>query len=74
MPSGRDVHTSSPYVCPVLDADVLAGMRAPPEASESTKTTGDNDSSGDESIDERREFLGAFPGQPLPNPNEGNYY
>ena len=72
MPSGRDIHTTSPYIPPNIDADVLAHMRAPPEPKE--YAADDDQSSSDESADGKSEVPGAFPGQPAANPNEGSYY
>ena len=72
MPSGRDIHTTSPYVPPSLSADILSRMRAPPEPKESGEE--DEESSSDESTKERSEVPGAFPGRPVTNANEGNYY
>ena len=74
MPSGRDIHTTSPYSPPCLDADILASMRAPPEPSEVVRAAEDDESSGDESTENRSQIPGAFPGQPSADPNGGNYY
>ncbi len=74
MPSGRDIHTPIPYTPQVLEADVLARMRAPPEPSESARSAGDNDSSSGESTEERSNVPGAFPGQPAANSTESSYY
>ena len=74
MPSGRDVYTTSPYVPPVLDAEILARMRAPPEPSESKRLANDDNSSSNGSSDERSGIPGAFPGPLGTNPKESNYY
>ena len=60
MPSGREIHTITPYQPPTLGHDVLESMRGPPE---------ERDDYGDMSSDEERAsaqttgtYVGAFPG------------
>ena len=60
MPSGREIHSTKPYVPSALDADTLAQMRAPPDPD------GDPDpeeasSSGDEDGKQQGTLPGAFP-------------
>lgn len=63
MPSGREVHPTKPYVPPKLDDDILARMRAPPEAAKVDLMAGDDDSSSnDEDGKGQISLPGAFPG------------
>ncbi|KAL2058392.1 hypothetical protein ABVK25_001120 [Lepraria finkii] len=63
MPSGREVHPTKPYVPPKLDDDILARMRAPPEAAKVDLMAGDDDSSSNDEDDKGQISLpGAFPG------------
>ncbi len=48
MPSGREIHSSTPYVAPELDEDVLESMRAPPDPDDAKALMNDDDSSEDE--------------------------
>ncbi|KAL8849768.1 MAG: hypothetical protein Q9221_005251 [Calogaya cf. arnoldii] len=59
MPSGREIHSSTPYVGPELDIDVLERMRAPPDADDARALAGDEDSSEDEAHEDG--LPGTFP-------------
>ena len=60
MPSGRDIHSSKPYMPPALDAETLAQMRAPLDRFEDSGAEGP--SSSDEERDKQQDTLpGAFP-------------
>ncbi|KAL8778880.1 MAG: hypothetical protein Q9213_007195, partial [Squamulea squamosa] len=48
MPSGREIHSSTPYAVPELDAVVLEKMRAPPDPDDAKALLNDDDSSEDE--------------------------
>lgn len=61
MPSGREFHTPQAYNPPVLDSEVLAQMRAPPEPDEKA-FRGEEADSGDELVYGESEPVGAFPG------------
>ena len=73
MPSGRDIHSTKPFVPPTLDADTLAQMRAPPE-----RNSAASDGSDSSSEEERRtpgftHLPGAFPGGSASKVGESYY-
>lgn len=72
MPSGREYHTTTPYVPPSLSPETLNSMRAAVDPSQGV-FTGDEDDSGDEqSI---AEPVGAFPGTARQyNASSASYY
>ena len=70
MPSGRDIHSTKPFVPPSLDDDTLARMRAPPNVDE----TIDNESSSDEGEKAQGGLPGAFPGSSSTAANAESYY
>ncbi|KAH7159869.1 hypothetical protein B0J13DRAFT_115286 [Dactylonectria estremocensis] len=75
MPSGREIHSIKAYEPPVLDRDVLEGMRAPPEEVDAFE----NDLSSDDEIKGGPSApIGAFPGTPGDYPRSastaGNAY
>lgn len=75
MPSGREIHSSKPYVPPELDADVLEKMRAPAEPDESRVLMDDeNDDSSDEDVPGESGLPGAFPGRPASSAAASEYY
>lgn len=62
MPSGREYHSPQPFQPPLLDADILSRMRAPPDPGESAFTGNEEDSDGEETYGaSRSEPVGAFP-------------
>lgn len=73
MPSGREIHFSTPYVPPVLDADVLEKTRAPPDPDEARALMDDGDESSDEDVLAESGLPGAFSNRPA-NGAAGNEY
>ncbi|KAL8800594.1 MAG: hypothetical protein Q9182_005056 [Xanthomendoza sp. 2 TL-2023] len=73
MPSGREIHSSTPYVPPELDADVLEKMRAPPDADDARALMNDDDSSEDEEPAEGG-LPGGFPSRPAGGAASNEYY
>jgi hypothetical protein len=72
MPSGREYHSPKPFQTPALDADVIARMRAPPDASDlAFQSTEDDSGSEDESL---AEPVGAFPGTKAEYSGRSTYY
>lgn len=61
MPSGREYHTQKPFTVPMLDVDVLARMRAPPDPSNAVFKGSEEDSGSDEEGSGTAP-VGAFPG------------
>lgn len=72
MPSGRDIHSTKPFVQPTLDHAVLAQMRAPPERTYVEEELRGADSSEEEEVKKSSNLPGSFPG----NSTAGNeeYY
>jgi len=73
MPSGREYHSPKPWVPPVLEAQTLASMRAPPdtETKNYRPQSDDSDDEEDEGAGGPRgagQPVGAFPG------TSSNYY
>ncbi|SLM37666.1 BRO1 domain [Lasallia pustulata] len=60
MPSGRDIHSTMPYIAPSLDIDTLTRLRVPPERDEA-RLTSDGDDDSDEDHETDRDLPGAFP-------------
>ncbi|KAL8660944.1 MAG: hypothetical protein Q9202_006068 [Teloschistes flavicans] len=73
MPSGREIHTSKPYVPPELDADVLEKMRAPPDPLDE-RTLDDGDDSSDEDAAIENRLPGAFPSRSDGSHADSEYY
>lgn len=61
MPSGREIHTPTPYIPPALEEDVLVRMRAPADGPGDVVFGADGDSSSEEGAEEREELPGALP-------------
>jgi hypothetical protein len=59
MPSGREIHSLKPYQPPLLEREVLEGMRAPPTRPDDF---GNDLSSDDEGKADAPMPVGAFPG------------
>ena len=59
MPSGREIHSTKPFVPPSLEDETLARMRAPPEFDGHSE--GDDDSSDEEAADNRTHLPCTFP-------------
>ncbi|KAI4202406.1 MAG: hypothetical protein LQ350_002624 [Teloschistes chrysophthalmus] len=74
MPSGREIHTSKPYVPPELDADILDKMRAPSDPLDERGLDDNDDESSDEdgAIEDR--LPGAFPGRSNGGNADSEYY
>lgn len=72
-PSGRDVHTTKPFVPPSLEADILTRMRAPLDIEDSAKSEIDDGSSSEED-EHQSNFPGAFPRKPGADILENSYY
>ncbi|KAG7008919.1 NADH-ubiquinone oxidoreductase 12 kda subunit [Physcia stellaris] len=74
MPSGRDIHSTKLYKPPVLDADTLARMRAPPNKGDDA-FAGDDSSSSDDDEDLPRpaQLPGTFPGGAKATANDSYY-
>ncbi|KAL8690332.1 MAG: hypothetical protein Q9224_004427, partial [Gallowayella concinna] len=73
MPSGREIHSSTAYVPPELDANVLEKMRAPPDPGDARALMNENDSSDDEEPAEGG-LPGAFPSRPAGGADANEYY
>ncbi|KAL8993337.1 MAG: hypothetical protein Q9169_006424 [Polycauliona sp. 2 TL-2023] len=72
MPSGREIHSSTSYAAPELDADVLEKMRAPPDTDDARALAEDDDSSEEETgVDG---LPGTFPSQTSNGPAAQEYY
>lgn len=71
MPSGREIHSSKPYVPPELDAEALEKMRAPPDPDEARALMDDGDESSDEDVAAGSDLPGSFPGR---SAAESEYY
>lgn len=71
MPSGRDIHSTKPFVPPSLGEDTLARMRAPPSVGEMGDESG---SSSDEGGEAHSDLPGTFPGSTSTPSNDNSYY
>ncbi|KAL8920165.1 MAG: hypothetical protein Q9208_006411 [Pyrenodesmia sp. 3 TL-2023] len=74
MPSGREIHSSKPYVPPELDADILEKMRAPPDPDEARALMDDGGDSSDDDVPAENGLPGAFPNRPASGPAGTEYY
>ncbi|TKA77172.1 hypothetical protein B0A55_04461 [Friedmanniomyces simplex] len=76
MPTGREYHSPQPYQPPLLDAQTLALMRAPPDPEERVFRGDEEDSGGEEYGGRTSEPVGAFPGtsQDYSRSGTGNSY
>lgn len=72
MPTGREIHSTQPYVPPNLDAEVVAQMRAPPDPDEGPDV-GESGSSDEEDGKQQSTLPGAFPGSSNPASGESYY-
>lgn len=74
MPSGRDIHSTKLYKPPVLDADTLAQMRAPPNKDDNAFAGNDSSSSDDdEDLPRPAQLPGTFPGGAKATANDSYY-
>ena len=73
MPSGREIHSSTAYVPPELDADVLEKMRAPPDPDDVRAPMDEDDSSDDEEAVENG-LPGTFPSRTASSTAANEYY
>ncbi|KAL8743267.1 MAG: hypothetical protein Q9190_004367 [Brigantiaea leucoxantha] len=73
MPSGRDVHQTRAFNLPVLDADILERMRAPPEKDD-VRISADEESSDDEPGTEGRNPPGTFPSLSTSSTHNSDYF
>ncbi|KAI9847410.1 MAG: hypothetical protein M1837_002599 [Sclerophora amabilis] len=62
MPSGRDIHTLTPFIAPHLGEEILTKMRAPPDPSLRGFEGDEDDSDNDDINDHGRNPPGTFPG------------
>lgn len=74
MPSGREIHSSTIYVPPELDADTLEKMRAPPDPEEAKALMADGVDSSDDDVPVESGLPGAYPGQPPKDSAASEYY
>ncbi|KAL9000608.1 MAG: hypothetical protein Q9188_005658 [Gyalolechia gomerana] len=74
MPSGREIHSSTTYVPPELDADVLEKMRAPPDPEEAKALMADGADSSDDEGPVESGLPGAYPGKPPYDSTATEYY
>ncbi|KAL8931454.1 MAG: hypothetical protein Q9211_006948 [Gyalolechia sp. 1 TL-2023] len=74
MPSGREIHSSTTYVPPQLDADVLETMRAPPDPDEAKALLADGVDSSDDEGPVESGLPGAFPGKSADDHASSEYY
>ena len=72
MPSGRDIHSTKPFVLPALDAETLAQMRAPPERDDNASNESDSSSDNDIKSPKPANLPGAFPRSSTAT--NGNYF
>ncbi|KAI4138181.1 MAG: hypothetical protein L6R39_006931, partial [Caloplaca ligustica] len=73
-PSGRDIHSSKPYLPPELDADILEEMRAPPDPDEARAPIDDGDESSEEDVPTEGGPPEAFPGTSSQRPAATSEY
>ena len=73
MPSGRDIHSTKPYKPPILDADTLAQMRAPPNKDDAFARNDSSSSDDDEDLTPRAQLPGTFPGGAKATANDSYY-
>lgn len=73
-PSGRDIHSTKLFVPPVLDEDILACMRAPPDVDEAAEPVDNSDSSDEEAHGSKNDLPGSFPGRCIGTSGEESYY
>lgn len=73
MPSGRDLHSTKPYKPPILDADTLAQMRAPPTKDDNALIGSDSSSDDDEKAPRPSQLPGTFPGGAKGTANDSYY-
>jgi len=78
MPSGRDIHSTKPYIPPNLDEETLARMRAPPDSENVGRSALDDSSSDSDDDGAKRKMQGdlpgAFPGSSTTASNNDHYY
>ncbi|KAL9597859.1 MAG: hypothetical protein Q9219_004880 [cf. Caloplaca sp. 3 TL-2023] len=74
MPSGREIHSSTTYVPPELDADVLEKMRAPPDPDEAGGLADDGSDSSDDEGPAESGPPGAFPVKATGGTAASEYY
>ncbi|KAL8931664.1 MAG: hypothetical protein Q9216_007123 [Gyalolechia sp. 2 TL-2023] len=75
MPSGREIHSSTTYVPPELDPDVLEKMRAPPDPEEARALmAADGADSSDEEGPVESGLPGSFPGKSPYDNTASEYY
>ncbi|KAL8707176.1 MAG: hypothetical protein Q9225_007808 [Loekoesia sp. 1 TL-2023] len=74
MPSGREIHSSTMYVPPELDADVLEKMRAPPDPEEARALIDDDDDSSENEGRVEGGLPEAFPSRASNSTAASEYY
>lgn len=73
MPSGRDIHSTKPFVPPTLDADTLAQMRAPPDRNNTASDGSDSSSEEETRASGSSHLPGEFPGGSTSTAGESYY-
>ena len=73
MPSGRDLHSTKPFLPPALDADALAQMRAPPNEHDDLLDGSDTSSDEDSESAKHANLPGAFPAASVATPGDSYY-
>jgi hypothetical protein len=81
MPSGREYHSTKPYIPPALEEDVIIRMRGPPD-SRDTVFEGEEDPDSTDEEESLREpvvspvplGIGAFPGSQGEQSRGESYY
>ena len=74
MPSGRDIHSTKPYIPSYLDENTLAQMRAPADYGRMERLVGGNSSDSSDEGDQAKSGLpGAFPGSGASLSNNSYY-
>ncbi|KAL8709236.1 MAG: hypothetical protein Q9220_005979 [cf. Caloplaca sp. 1 TL-2023] len=74
MPSGREIHSTTLYVPPELDADILEKMRAPPDPDEARALMADDEDSSDNDPSTDKIVPGTFPSNSAGNIGASEYY
>ncbi|KAI4179996.1 MAG: hypothetical protein L6R41_007516 [Letrouitia leprolyta] len=74
MPSGREIHSSTIYVPPELDVDILEKMRAPPDPEEAKAFMAEDDDSSDDEAAVESGLPGAYLGKSPRDSTAREYY
>ncbi|KAL8945947.1 MAG: hypothetical protein Q9222_007591, partial [Ikaeria aurantiellina] len=75
MPSGREIHSTTLYVPPQLDGNILEKMRAPPDPDEARAVMADDDEdSSDDDLSTENTVPGSFPSKSTGSAGASEYY